>query len=127
MFRYFKEKENSGLVEELPKSENKIDQANVMDISSHAVDEVEMQEPEVKDFDADGARNPHPSCGRVCMLTTSTNTAGMYASQLSSKLSSSSLSSSSHLESVNEEYLDRQTHLLPKMRAVLIGQENSCF
>ena len=56
IFRNFKEKENSGLgeVEELPKSENKIDQVNVMDISSHAVDEVEMQDPEVEDFDADG-------------------------------------------------------------------------
>ena len=29
-----------------------------MDISSQAVDDVEMQEPEVEDFDADGAGNP---------------------------------------------------------------------
>ena len=51
----------------------------------------------------------------------------MYDSPLYSKLSSSSLSSSSHLESLNAEYMDRQTELLPNMRAVLIGQENSCL
>ena len=58
MCRNFQKEENAGLVEELHKNENKIGQVEVMDISSQAVDEVEMQEPEVEDFDADGAGNP---------------------------------------------------------------------
>jgi hypothetical protein len=58
IFRTSKEKENGGLVQQLPKNEIKIDQVEVMDISSQAVEEVEMQETEVEDIDADDAGNP---------------------------------------------------------------------
>ena len=47
------EKENAGLVQQLPK----IDQVEVMDNSSYTVEELEMQETEVEDIDADDAGN----------------------------------------------------------------------
>jgi hypothetical protein len=48
-----KNKETAGLVQQLPK----IDQVEVMDISSQTVEELEMQETEVEDIDADYAGN----------------------------------------------------------------------
>ena len=57
IFRNSKEKENSGLVQQLPKNEVKADQVEIMDISQ-AVEDVQMQETEIEDIDADDAGNP---------------------------------------------------------------------
>jgi len=99
--RNSKEKENTGLVQQLPKNEIKIDQVEVMDISSQAVEEVEMEETEVEDIDADDAGNPQ-------LVVEYVNDIYGYLRHLES------------VQCVKADYLAGQTELLPKMRAVLI-------
>ena len=58
-FRNAKEKENSGSsVLQLPKNELKDDKVEIMDISSQAVEDVQMVDEGIEDIDADDAGNP---------------------------------------------------------------------
>jgi len=96
-----KEKENAGLVSQLPKNEVKIDPVEVMDISAQVVEDAEMQDVEVEDIDADDAGNPQ-------LVTEYVNDIYGYLRQLET------------IQCVNADYLAGQTEILPKMRAVLI-------
>jgi len=98
--RNSKEKENSALVQQLPKNEVKADQVEIMDISQ-AVEDVQMQETEIEDIDADDAGNPQ-------LVVEYVNDIYGYLRHLET------------VQCVNADYLAGQTELLPKMRAVLI-------
>jgi len=100
--RNAKEKENSGSsVLQLPKNELKDEKVEVMDISSQAVDDVQMVDAGIEDIDADDAGNPQ-------LVVEYVNDIYCYLRHLES------------VQSVKADYLAGQTELLPKMRAVLI-------
>ena len=123
ILRNSEEKENASLAQ-APQNEVGMDPVEVMDISAKAMEEVvEMAEDSVEDIDADDAGNPQ-------LVIEYVNDIYCYLRYVLIIVNISSNSFNfiprfSHLETVQcieADYLAGQTEILPKMRAVLIGQ-----